>query len=534
MKKLLLLILTVWVSSSAVAAHLPDNMYFRAMKDEMDRTLKELRLENSAAPYYVAYKLTREHNYSTKASFGALFPKGKEEEHLDGLVMVSVGSPQKDGLGFGESNEYRPITISSAPKNYEGLRNWLWVATDMGYKSAISRYEAKQAYKRQKNLADDRPDFTRAPQATYVEDIPEFKTPDRKKMDELAKRLSAWGKELPFLDSFRVSFNIGQEDYYYLNSDGSFYQYARPNSHMTLRANFRNEQGYQEMEFHSVTLPASGELDEKKLEQETKTFLATLEPRYKAKKAEAYLGPVLFKGRGAALFWGVALEGQVKNITPLFSAQDFQDYSAGAFRNKMGMRVMSPGIEVYDRPLERSYKGEPLAGFMPVDDEGVKPQELLLISGGRLRALPRTRRPAEKDAKSNGHARMSRYSYPREGVTNLFIEVKNPVSEQELEKKLLTRCRELELEYCYILRDVDRQAERIYTQDGRREEVFGADVSLTERALRDILAAGRDRKAYSFNNVSFITPSMLVDEVEIEPLEKNADRPSFVEKPVLK
>lgn len=87
---------------------------------------------------------------------------------------------------------------------------------------------------------------------------------------------------------------------------------------------------------------------------------------------------------------------------------------------------------------------------MPVDDEGVPAQELQLVKGGKLIALPQARGVSQKGQKSNGRARMF-IEWPRADVTNLFFVPKQALSAEAMEEKLLARCRELDLPYCYIL-----------------------------------------------------------------------------------
>ena len=196
------------------------------------------------------------------------------------------------------------------------------------------------------------------------------------------------------------------------------------------------------------------------------------------------------------------------------------------------MRVLSPLFDVFDRPLQRQYQGSVLAGFMPVDAEGVAAQPLQLVKSGKLQALPTMRSLIKGQTKSNGHAR-STTQYPRADVTNVFFEPSEAVSTEELEAKLLQRCRELGLEYGYIFYSFPHiMADRIYTADGHKEPIYGIKLDgLTARSLRDIWAAGTDNEVTSFGNKSIITPSILVDEIEVVPTQQKPDRKPFVPLP---
>ena len=114
---------------------------------------------------------------------------------------------------------------------------------------------------------------------------------------------------------------------------------------------------------------------------------------------------------------------------------------------------------------------------------------------------------------------------------------------QELEQKLLDRCRELDLEYGYIVESMPNVTDelpnitRLYVKDGRKEQVYGAKLqNFTSRSLRDILAAGDDETIFNLPEGadparSFIVPSLLVDEVELVPTGKHPDRKPFVSRP---
>ena len=194
-------------------------------------------------------------------------------------------------------------------------------------------------------------------------------------------------------------------------------------------------------------------------------------------------------------------------------------------------------------PLLQEYKGVALAGFSPVDAEGVPAENLLLVSNGKLLDLPFSRSLTQGRKKSNGHARVSFRQRPRAGVTNLFITPQETFTQQELEQKLLDRCRELDLEYGYIVESMPNAKDelpnitRLYVKDGRKEQVYGAKLqNFTSRSLRDILAAGDDETIFNLPEGadparSFIVPSLLVDEVELVPSGKHPDRKPFVSRP---
>lgn len=550
MKKFVFLFVFFWGGfCTAAAADVPDNMYFRAMQDEMKRSLSQLRVKGSPKPYYLAYRLRYMSNACSSASLGKLTENDTQPYwSLMAGAVLSAGTPKSDSMGFVNSLSfsYDPEKAYDVPNSYWGIRRAFWKLTDSGYVNALDRFEKKQAYQRQKNISKTEPDFASAPQGSFAEEISPFPAVPHAQMARLVEKLSAQGKDVPYLEDFSAQMCLIQRDLYYLNSNGGFYQYALPGSFVTLSASLRNREGYKEKISRKIYLPADHSWQENALMDAARQLLADAQGVYKAQKPEPYLGPVLLMPAAAADFLNELLVANLRNIEPLLSSASENDATAGSFRNKQGMRIMSNVVEVYDKPSLRTYKGLPLAGFMPVDDEGVKAQDLTVVSAGRLQQLPLSRRSTEQGRKSNGHARMSAYTLPREALSNVWIKPKHPLSALEMEQKLLERCRELDLEYCYILKEFPgwedgeasvNLAERIYTKDGHKEPVFGIKVEdKTTRSLRDILAAGSDEEVFypydpDSRDYSLITPSLLVDEIELMPDDKKPDRKPFIPKP---
>ncbi len=531
------------------AAQLPDNMYFRAMQDEMHRTQKELRSPGSPRPFFTAYKVIENSTQSFEAQFGtAVITVPHVFTNVTAQVYVYAGTDKKNSSGFrNDAYSYAPEISTAVPQSYEGLRRVLWRLTDSAYVAAANTYEKKEAYNRQKNITDVLPDFTSAPKAAYVGAMVPFPQVNEKAYQDLVNQLSALGKELPYLESFSVLLTRNKRDIYFLDSEGDFYQYSQPSVTVDLFASLRNKEGYKRQFTEQISLPWDQNPDRDALEKKTQAFLDQLAAAYQARKAEPYLGPVLLEPEAAGGFFNQLFIPNANNPRPVPSSFWETDPMAGQFKDKLGMRVVSHLLDVYDRPYVREYEGKMLQGFMPVDDEGVEAQQLQLVQSGKLLALPLSRSVMKGQKHSNGHARMSNWSYPRAMLTNVFVVPKNPLPREQLEQQLLQRCQELGLEYGYIfprfpsVYDEDQEvafAWRIYVSDGHKEPVYGLHLpGITTRSLRDILAAGNDAEVSHFSekNVfvpfSVIVPSLLVDEMEILPTQLKPERKPFVPLP---
>ena len=72
MKKWALTLLCVCLSVVVSAGKLPDNPFFRAMKDEMTRTLKGVKRPGVPRPFYVAYKMEHTRQRAAAAGLGVI------------------------------------------------------------------------------------------------------------------------------------------------------------------------------------------------------------------------------------------------------------------------------------------------------------------------------------------------------------------------------------------------------------------------------------------------------------------------------
>ena len=547
-----------WQVSPAQMAELPNNVYFKAMRKEMDRSLQKLHQPGSPKPFYIAYKLENLQLYPTvEASLGALLASQQRDSILSAYVWVDVGTAKQNNMGYVHNSyyaqhAYRPRRAIEVPKSYEGIRQHLWQLTDQAYVFASEVYEQKQAYLRTKatDQKTDLPDFVPHAQSSYVEEMQTLPKFSEKMLTNWVREFSARGQKYPFLEQFYVALTPLVQEVYYLNSLGGFYQVSFPSVHVQWKAKLRNKAGFKQtrmQEFWMAWAENSGQEEYDFLSAKADEFLADLETSYEAVEPQNYLGPVLLAPQAAGPFLKEVFVKNIQNLKALLPEKAETMEKAGTLAEKLNQRVISPILDLYDQPEWDYYEGWPLGGFMPVDDEGVAAEPLQLTDHGKLVALPRTSRPLEKGADSNGHARLTPYSFPRERLTNLFAQAQDPKTWEELQAELIQKCKELELDYGYILYDFptgdDRTiafAQRLYV-DGTTEPVYGLQVNdLTARALRDIRAAGdspfvTQTTTGLFREVlpsqSVISPALLLEELDLGPDNKKADKAPFVKKP---
>ena len=523
-----------------------DDVYFKAMQDELARTQKQLRIPNAPRPYFTAYWLTKTKGVIYESLWGELTVSSTDVSDdwlLMGRVHMVVGDKKENSHGFLHSHYYYiPNEVFKIGDGYDAVRLGLWGITDAEYREMVEIFAQKQAFMRQKNLADKSSDFAPAKQGSFLEPQPQWEALDYAYYEDLTKALSAEAKKYPNLEEASAGVRVLLSMLWYVNSQGGKMRLNTTWKNVFLQAQIRNKDGIKQRPMAQWMYTLEELPSKEELLQKANAFYKWVSEGYSAKKATPYIGPVLFKPAAAQEMINSLFVSNVSNTKPLLQ-EEGEDLSAGGFKDKIGQRVFAQQFTVEDKPLLREYKGVSLAGFAPIDAEGVPAENLLLVSNGKLLDLPFSRSLTQGRKKSNGHARVSYRQRPRAGITNLFVTPQDPLSQQELEQKLLDRCRELDLEYGYIVEMMPNAKQdlpnitRVYVKDGRKEQVYGAKLeNFTSRSLRDILAAGDDETIFNFSEDSdpahaIIVPSLLVDEVELVPTGKHPDRKPFVSKP---
>jgi predicted Zn-dependent protease len=296
----------------------------------------------------------------------------------------------------------------------------------------------------------------------------------------------------------------------------------------------------------------------------------------KAGKAEEYTGPVLFTGEAAGIVFDQLLADKLTDPAPPVSAgpRGGQLARGGKLTGQVGRRVLPAGFQVVDDPTRASAGGTPLLGSYAVDDDGVKPEPVMLVEDGLLKSFYMSRIPTKEIPATNGHGRRTGGRVTGQ-PSNLLITVEN--GEADLKARLLTLCKEEGLPYALIVERFeaggprgpagggrrgfrrgggsgrgfggqdpadrtelpDPLAFRKVYADGREEVIRGGRiVAVTARTLRDIDAAGTDRNVFTRrlagfgpSAVTIVAPSVLITDLDVRPTEDNSEKPPLIPPP---
>ena len=283
--------------------------------------------------------------------------------------------------------------------------------------------------------------------------------------------------------------------------------------------------------------------------------METARPAYRrAPPAEPYIGPAILEGKAAGVFFheifGHRVEGHRQK----------NEEEGQTFAKKVGEPIMPAFISVYDDPTLARLGATDLNGFYRFDDEGVVAQRATLVASGVLRGFLLSRSPTRGFAVSNGHGRRQegRAVVSRQG--NLVVEPARTVSPEALRRLLRDEAAAQGKPYGLSFRDISGgftntarggpQAFKVLPilvyrvwVDGRPDElVRGVDLVGTPlAALSRIIAASDDYQTFNgycgaesgFVPVSATSPSLLVQQIEVERRDKGSDKPPVLPAPAL-
>jgi TldD protein len=493
----------------------------RALREEMDRSKAQLKMENVAAPYYIEYRVTEIDQFEASAVFGAL--RSQQRDHGRLLrVTVRVGDYKQDSFyGTGEGT----IDLVPADDDVFAIRHRVWLATDRAYKAATEALSAKQAALKQLKVDEPVDDFAHASPVEVIEPLAHLSTTDFTSWVHLLEESSAAYRADKDLETFDASLRFTAENRYFLNSEGTVARTGDAHYAIYVTGSTQAADGMLLQRSHGD----QGN-DLKELPTRAEFLKTTVQLRDTLKLLrdapvveEEYRGPVLFSNDAAATVVSDLVEPNVLGKKPKLGENA---RTTGHWASSYKSRVLPDFINVFDDPTVSTISGKRLFGNYAIDDEGVKAQRVSLVEKGQLIAYLVGREPIRDFPVSNGHGRSGATATPVPQVGNLILQSANPQSDADLKNKLMEMCKQRELPYCFYVQTMGprltpRLLYRIWTKDGHEELVRGAVFGdLDVRSLRsNLIAAGSGLDVEDrFDPVAYsvASPALLFDELQIK------------------
>jgi TldD protein len=531
------------------AAQPSSDVVLNAMEDELARSKSSLELTGHDKPFIVEYNVRDSESYAAMGSFGALSLEAcRRSRSLNSNLLLGDYKLNSSNNSYGWSDNGAASSLFSAlsrgrnsgaqlpiDDNYFGLRRAIWRDTDSKYKKAIENFAAKKAYMVANKTADRPDDLVKVEPIVVMNPIGKLVV-DKTQWQANVKDLSSIFRAYPRIQKSVVAFATGNENRWYINSEGFKNRTTRPATFMLVMAAANRDDGSRAFDCDFIMRDNPQQLPpETELKKQVKELAERVEQLRKAKPiTEDYDGPVLFEGEAAAQFLADTLAPNLGNSGEggMFSS------SNNRWREKLGLKVLPTFVSVVDDPNATQIANVTVYGGRPVDDDGVRPEKITLIDHGVLKTFCMSRIPTRQLSTTNGHS-VNGVGMP----SNLILTADGACSKDKLRERLIQEGKEQGLKYVYIIRRMASSlssitggdsgnsdsstlpplcAYQVSVADGKEELVRDVYFThLTNRILRDIEAAADDARPYPIlsGNVSntFTSPSILIKDVEFQP-----------------
>jgi TldD protein len=590
------LLVVLSCATSQVAWAQQDNDHtLQAMRDELARSKARLELQipnsdQTVRPFYIEYRLLDLDVREVVAEFGDLLSSTHTRNRFMN-VEARMGSYKLDSSNFVSDDAFRgfigPTGEVGVDRDYDSLRQDLWIATDQAFKEAVDTYSRKKGYLSSLARQSDIDDFSKTEPVSLIEPLG---TPDwsNRNWEQEARDASAVMRAFSQIHESRVSYYLVYATEYLLTSEGTEIRQNRSFAAIEAGMSAVADDGVPVNHYYATYAVRPADLPNvdtvRKGLNVTCTELMALRS---APSAQDYTGPVLFESRAAASLLAQVLSPAINGARPPISFSPVLEQMLTGLGGKsdwvgrIGARVLPGTVTLADDPGAKEFKGTPLIGGYSVDEEGVRGQKVTLVENGVLKGELMSRRPGPDLEQSNGHGRAALLSDAKPTMSNLIFSSTETLSPDDLRKKFLNECREEKQaeheKYCLVVREMDNPAlsllhqddfsellasfgggagtgdrlplvvYRVYPDSGREEMVRGARiVGLNTRALRNISGIGNDDFVFNYMQsqsngfpgtalstfgsaqvglpASVVAPSLLFDEVEVRGERAEAKR----------
>ncbi len=566
------------------------------MHDEMERARTRLQLPGVEKPFYLEYRLMDLDVRAVTSSFGALVSTSTTRNRFMS-VEVRVGDYHLDSSNFISEDGFQGFLGSTGEvgidRDYNSLRQDLWLATDQAYKQAVTQMSLKQSFLRSLTKPPEIDDFSQAAPLVKIDAHAEPDWTSRHWEDE-SRAASAALTNFPHLNGTRVNYYMIYVTYYLMNTEGTTIRTSRSLAAIEAALDTTADDGMSLHDYYATYVTKPSDLPDpaavgSSLAQ-TGTELMTMR---QSPLLQDFTGPVLFDPPAAGSLLAQALAPSLSGARPPLSTMPAFDEimermgGRSEWSGRVNTRVLPANVSLVDDPTLKEFNGQPLLGNYEIDDEGVKAQRVQVVENGSLKNLLMSRRPGPDFSASNGHARSALLSDMRPLASNLFLQSNGGLDSAALKKKFLDACRDDGHEWCLEVKRMDnpalssiRQEDfsdflggiaggvasgeriplvvcRVYVSDGHEEMVRGGHIEgLQLRAIRNILGIGNDETVFPYMQntaggfagtalgafgsaqggipSTVVTPSLLLDEIEFRGFHGEPRRLPLVPAPPLK
>jgi len=521
------------------------------LSQELDRNFSILKEKADPPPYFISYEVTEDESHHIGATLGALTSEsGGTSRYLD--VSLRVGDPKLDNYHRmrGERVHYTSGGRISIDDDPAAIKQQVWIETDHAYRAAAERLIKIRSNEKMR-VAEEDPsdDFSIEPPSAHSEPPPALHL-DAGLWTDRVRKLSLAFQSYPEILVSGVNLSTQRETKYFVSTEGSRLEHGRSFVRISISAEGRAEDGMNLSTFESFdAADPSGLPADDVLLAAADSVAKDLTALLHASVVDPYLGPAIFSGRAAGVFFHEIFGHRVEGHRQ-------KDESEGqTFTKSLGKSVLPDFLSVIFDPTLHKFRGTDLNGWYSYDDEGIAGRRFTAVDHGILKAFLMSRSPIKGFDHSNGHGRRQPGLEAVSRQSNLLVDSTKTVPEARLRSMLIEEVKRQKKPYGLYFKEVTggftttaragMQAfkvlpvlvYRVYPDSKPDELVRGVDIVGTPLASFAKILATSDH-AEVFNGycgaesgtvpVSAVSPAILVSEIEIEKKEKSQDKPPLL------
>ena len=534
-----------------------------ALQSELARAMTELGRFADPAPYFISYEVFDRDETIISASYGALVQSSSRRTRLldtdvrvGGYGLDSTHPLRSDALDFGGDFGGGHAVALPLGDDPGVMRAVAWLTTDRRYKVSAEAFVKIRTQRTLKTAEEDSSDdFSREKPAVYV-GVPArmgLSGLDKDRWEQRLRVLSARFRGHPTVHDSQVTLQVSTVNRWIVNSEGSLVQDGRDYIHVFLQAETRADDGMDLERFEGFDAASFQTLaGDAEMARAADAMIADLEALRRAPLADPYIGPAILEGKAAGVFFHEIFGHRVEG-----HRQKNED-EGQTFARKVGQPIMPSFVSVTDDPTLTRLGGIDLNGFYRFDDEGVPATRAVLVDHGVLKGFLLGRSPTRGFNHSNGHGRRQEGHAVVSRQGNLVVQPAVTVTLPDLRERLRAEARRQGKPYGLLFKDISGgftnttttgpQAfkvlpilvYRVYVDSRADELVRGADLVGTPLAsLTKILAAADDYQTFNgmcgaesgYVPVSATSPSLLVEQIEVERKDKGNNKPPVLPAP---
>lgn len=507
--------------------------------------------------YHVALAITESRQVSVQGTHGALAGVDRSVDRI-GDIDLRVGSPSLDNThklrdaGW-FSQPSRPTVAVPLTNEPAVLRNTFLRAADDVYRAArqqLIKVRANESVKVERE--DLSADFSAAPVVTYGRELPPLDF-DEAAWTRVVQDASAELLAFPVVYDSAVQIVATEQRNWLADSAGTRIADGRHHLRVAAWGSTVADDGMNLTVYDYVDVADPDHLPDA---ERVRTMAREVGERLTALRAappiEPYAGPAILRGRAAGVFFHEIFGHRVEG-----HRQKDED-EGQTFTSRVGQPILPAFLSVVDDPTLATLAGQDLNGHYRYDDEGVAAQRVSLVDRGVLKNFLLSRSPIAGFPSSNGHGRRQPGAAPVARQGNLVVEASQSVPYARLRAMLIEQVKAQGKPFGLVFDDISggftftgRSEPNAFVvnpvtvwkvyPDGRPDElVRGVDLIGTPlTTFSRILAAGDDTDVFNgvcgaesgWVPVSAASPSLLVQEVEVQRHEKANDRPPLLPPP---